>query len=109
MEREVIKKILRESEWEWTGENQTEAPVNEIESWVNANQEIVELWIKKIKDFSEKSPQMTWSNQEEFNDQNKMIALSVKGIGDELTNILSSFVTIKNEMDYIRNPEKYEG
>ncbi len=108
MEKDIIKKILRESEWDWTEENKTEAPVDEIESWVNSNQGQVELWIKKIKDFYEKSPQMDWSSSNDYNDQNKMIALSVNGIGDELRNILASFETIKGEMDYIRNPEKYD-
>jgi hypothetical protein len=36
-----------------------------------------------------------------------MIALSVRGIGDELKNIYASFETIKGEIDYIQNPEKY--
>lgn len=107
MEREVIKKILRESEWDWTEENQTEAPINEIESWVIKNQNDIKEWLKKIKDFYEMSPQMDWDNNDDYNDQNKMIALSIKGIGDELKNIYSSFETIKSEMDYIRNPEKY--
>jgi len=109
MEREVIKKVLRESEWDWTEEDNIEAPIDEVESWVLGNETVVRDWIKKIKDFYEKAPQMNWSSQEEFSDQDKMIALSVKGIGDELRNILASFETIKGEMDYIRNPEKYEG
>jgi hypothetical protein len=36
-----------------------------------------------------------------------MSALSVRGIGDELRNIYASFETIKGEIDYIQNPEKY--
>jgi hypothetical protein len=108
MEREVIKKVLRESEWDWTGEDNTEAPIDEVESWIIENQTNVREWIKKIKDFYEKVPQMDWNNNDDYNDQNKMIALSVKGIGDELRNILASFETIKGEMDYIRNPEKYD-
>lgn len=107
MERDIIKKILKESEWDWTEENQTEAPINEIETWVIKNQNDIKEWLKKIKDFYEMSPQMDWSSSDDYNDQNKMIALSIKGIGDELKNIYSSFETIKSEMDYIRNPEKY--
>ena len=36
-----------------------------------------------------------------------MVALSVKGIGDELWNIYASLESIEGEMDYIKNPEKY--
>jgi hypothetical protein len=37
-----------------------------------------------------------------------MITLSIRGIGDDLRNIYASFESIKGEMDYIRNPEKYD-
>ena len=38
-------------------------------------------------------------------EEDKMIALTVKGIGDELRNIYSSFDTIDDEIAYIRNPK----
>jgi len=36
-----------------------------------------------------------------------MIALSVRGIGDELRNIYSSLDTIDDEISYIKNPELF--
>ena len=51
---------------------------------------------------------MKWDNDEsEFSDENKMVALSVKAIGDELRNIYSSFDTIQDEINYIQNPDIY--
>ena len=107
MEREVIKKILRESEWDWTQENQMDVPLQDIVDWCdNSGPQIFE-WIQKIKEFYKSAPQMSWNDKEEFNDENKMIALSVKGISDELRNIYASLETIKDEMNYIQNPDRY--
>lgn len=108
MEREVIRKILRESEWDWTEENQIEVPLTDIESWVNETRYKISPLIQKIDEFYKVAPQMDWNNNDDYNDQNKMIALSVKGIGDELRNIYASLETIEGEMGYIRNPEKYD-
>jgi hypothetical protein len=109
MEREVIKKLLREfdGEWEWTEENHTEVPLTDIESWVNETKYKITPLIQKIDEFYKTAPQMNWSNNDDYNDQNKMVALSVKGIGDELRNIYASLESIEGEMDYIKNPEKY--
>ncbi len=110
MERKNIKKLLREfdHEWEWTEENQTEVPLRDIESWVNETKYKISPLIEKIDEFYKTAPQINWDNNDDYNDQNKMIALSVKGIGDELRNIYTSLKTIEGEMDYIRNPEKYD-
>ena len=105
---ETIKKILKESEWDWTQENQVDVPLEEIVNWCENNTIQIIMWIQKIREFDKHSPQMKWDGDDsEFADENKMIALSVKGIGDELRNIYSSFKTIKSEIDYIQNPEKY--
>jgi hypothetical protein len=108
MAREVIKKVLKESDWDWTQENQMDVPIKEIEDWVDNTKAEVWDWINKLREFDKNAPQMTWSGVEEFDDQNKMITLSIRGIGDDLRNIYASFESIKGEMDYIRNPEKYD-
>jgi hypothetical protein len=105
---ETINKILKESEWDWTQENQVDVPLQDIVDWCDNNGPQIFEWIQKIKEFNKHSPQIKWDgNDSEFGDENKMIALSVKGIGDELRNIYASFETIKGEIDYIQNPEKY--
>jgi hypothetical protein len=107
MERKLIKKILKESEWDWTQENQVDVPLQDIVDWCDNNGPQIFEWIQKIKEFYKQAPQMSWNSNDEFGDENKMIALSVRGIGDELRNIYASFETIKGEIDYIQNPEKY--
>lgn len=108
--KNLIKKILKESEedFNWTQENQMDVPLQDIVSWCDANGSQIFEWIKKINEFYGHAPQMKWDgDNSEFTDENKMIALSVKAIGDELKNIYASFETIKGEIDYIENPEKY--
>lgn len=105
--RKTIKKILKESEWEWTQENQNDVPLQDIVDWCENNRIQIAGWIQKIDEFYKNAPQMKWDNDDDSGDENKMIALSVKGIGDELRNIYSSFETIENEINYIQNPDLY--
>lgn len=104
----TINKTLKESEWDWTQENQIEVPIQDIGDWCENNRTQIASWIQKIDEFYKSSPQMKWDNDEsEFSDENKMIALSVKAIGGELRNIYSSFDTIQDEINYIQNPDIY--
>ena len=41
-------------------------------------------------------------------EEDKMLALTVKGIGDELRNIYGSFDSIDDEIDYLRNPKMFD-
>jgi hypothetical protein len=103
-----VHTIKEENDFEWTQENQTDVPLEEIVNWCENNRIQIAGWIQKIEEFDKHSPQMKWDgDNSEFADENKMIALSVRGIGDELKNIYASFETIKGEIDYIQNPEKY--
>jgi hypothetical protein len=43
-----------------------------------------------------------------MNDEDKMIALSVRAIGDELKNIYSSLDSIENEIHYISDPSMFD-
>lgn len=108
--RKTIKKILKEeNEFEWAQEYQMDVPLQEIVDWCENNRIQIAGWIQKIDEFDKHSPQMKWDGDDsEFADENKMIALSVRGIGDELKNIYASFEAIKGEIDYIQNPEKYD-
>jgi hypothetical protein len=103
-----IRKILRESDFDWTKENTTEVPIKDIEGWVDKTRYEVAGWIQKIDEFNKKSPKMDWDNKEDFDDEDKMLALTVKGIGDELRNIYSSFDTIDGEIEYLRNPKMFD-
>lgn len=99
--KKTIKKILRESEWDWTQENQIEVPIQDIGDWCENNRTQIAGWIQKIDEFYKNAPQMEYDNDE------GMMALSVRSIGHELINIYSSFDTIQDEINYIQNPEKY--
>lgn len=103
-----IKKILKESEWDWTKENTTEVPIKEIEDWVDKTRYEVAGWIQKIDEFYKKAPQVDWSDKESATSEPNMVALTVKGIGDELRNIYSSFDTIDGDIEYIRNPKMFD-
>ena len=92
-----IRKILRESDFDWTKENTSEVPIKDIEDWVDKTRFGVVGWIQKIDEF--------YKNSGDGGDDDKMLALTVKGIGDELRNIYSSFDTIDGDIEYLRNPK----
>jgi len=96
-----------ENDFDWAQEDNIDVPLDEINSWCENNKDQISSWIKKIKEFNEKAPQMNWDENDDFYNNDKMSALSVKGIGDELINIFSSFQTISDEMNYLRNPDLY--
>ena len=105
--KENIKKILRESDFDWANDNNTEVPIEEISEWVYETRYKISPLIKKIEEFYKQAPQVNWDDKGDMNDEDKMIALSVRGIGDELRNIYSSLDTIDDEISYIKNPELF--
>ncbi len=105
--KNLIKKILKESEWDWTQEDSREVPIQDIKTWCEDNKAQISEWVQKIDEFYKHSPQIDWDSSESLNDENEMIALSVRSIGHELKNIHSSFDTIGDEINYITNPELF--
>jgi len=105
--KNLIKKILNESDFDWTKENTTEVPIKDIENWVDKTRYEVSKWIQKIDEFNKNAPKINWGKKEDMEDEDKMLALTVKGIGNELRNIYSSLDDIDDEINYIKNPELF--
>jgi len=106
--RNLIKNILKESDFDWTKENTTEVPIKDIEGWVDKTRYEISEWIQKIDEFHKNSPRVDWSGKESVTSKDSMITLTVKGIGDELRNIYGSLDSIDDEIAYIRNPEMFD-
>jgi len=106
--KDRIRKILKESDFDWTKENTTEVPIKEIEGWVDKTRYEVAGWIQKIEEFNKNSPRVDWSDKESVTSKDSMITLTVKGIGDELRNIYGSLDTIDGDIEYIRNPKMFD-
>lgn len=106
--RNLIKNILKESDFEWTKENTTEVPIKDIEGWVDKTRYEISEWIQKIDEFHKNSPRVDWSGKESVTSKDSMITLTVKGIGDELRNIYGSLDTIDGDIEYIRNPKMFD-
>jgi hypothetical protein len=104
--KNIIKKILKESEWDWTNEADKDVPINEISNWVEETRYKISPLIQKIDEFYKQAPQTKWDDEKIDNDQ--MTALSVRSIGDELRNIYSSLTTISDEINYLSNPELFD-
>lgn len=103
-----IRKILRESDFDWVEDGTTEVPIKEIEDWVDKTRYEVSNWIQEIDEFYKRAPQVDWSDKESVTSKDSMITLTVKGIGDELRNIYGSLDTIDGDIEYIRNPKMFD-
>ena len=106
--KDRIRKILRESDFDWTEENTNEVPIKDIGDWVDKTRYEVAGWIQKIDEFYKKAPQVDWNVKSDMEEEDKMLALTVKGIGDELRNIYGSFDSIDDEIYYLRNPKMFD-
>lgn len=104
--KNIIKKILKESEWDWTNEADKDVPIDEISNWIEETRYKISPLIQKIDEFYKQAPQTKWDGEKIDNDQ--MTALSVRSIGDELRNIYSSLDTISDEINYLSNPELFD-
>lgn len=105
--KDRIRKILRESDFDWANDNSVDVPIDEISEWVYETRYKVAPLIQKIDEFYKQAPQVNWGDRGDMNDEDRMIALSVRGIGDELRNIYASLDTIDDEISYIKNPELF--
>jgi hypothetical protein len=105
--KNLIKSILKESDFDWTNDSNTEVPIEEISEWVYETRYKISPIIKKIEEFYKQTPQVNWNDKVDMSDDDKMIALSVRSIGDELRNVYSSLETIDDEISYIKNPELF--
>jgi len=105
--KDKIRKILRESDFDWVNDANVEVPIEEISEWSYETQNKIFPMMRKLKDFYEQAPQVDWTNKEDMEDEDKMIGLSIKQIGDELSNIMSSLESIDDEINYIKNPELF--
>ena len=69
-----IRKILRESDFDWTEENTNEVPIKDIEDWVDKTRYEVAGWIQKIDEFYKKAPQVDWNSRSDMEEEDKMWA-----------------------------------
>jgi hypothetical protein len=106
--KDRIRKILRESDFDWANDSSVDVPLDEISGWAYETRYKVAPFIQKIDEFYKQAPQVNWNDRDDMNDEDKMIALSVRAIGDELKNIYSSLESIEDEIHYISNPSMFD-
>jgi archaellum component FlaC len=90
--RKTIKKILKENEFEWAGE-QLDIPTDEIEKWAQQNESVVGKYIQRLQQLEDKLPKVDWDDRDNKND---------------LRNIYDSIEELQNGIDELRNPEEHD-
>lgn len=107
--RDKIRKILKESEFDWAGEP-LDIPTDEIEQWCDDNIRTVSGLIQRLVELEKKLPKVDWSTmtkEQMYTEETQKILLVIQMRGD-LENIYSSIQQLDEGIMEFKHPEDYE-
>tara|TARA_R110000868_G_scaffold327976_1_gene588905 strand:+ start:210 stop:539 length:330 start_codon:yes stop_codon:yes gene_type:complete len=105
--KHLIKKILKENEFEWAGE-QLDIPTDEIEKWAQQNESVVSKYIQRLQQLEDKLPKVDWDDRDNLFKTETQNTLGIIQLKNDLRNIYDSIEELQNGIDELRNPEEQD-
>ena len=94
----LIKKILKENEFEWAGEP-LDIPTDEIERWAQQNESVVGKYIQRLQQLEDKLPKVDWDNPKELYTTETQNTLGIVQLKNDLRNIYDSIEELQNGIE----------
>jgi hypothetical protein len=102
--KHLIKKILKENEFEWAGE-QLDIPTDEIEKWAQDNQNIVSNYVQRLQQLEDKLPKVDWDNPKDIYTTETQNTLGIIQLKNDLRNIYDSIEELQNGIDELKGSQ----
>jgi hypothetical protein len=105
--KHIIKKILKENDFEWAGKP-LDIPTDEIEKWAQENDSIVGSFVQRLQELENQLPKVDWDDSDSLRKRETQTTLEIIQLKNDLRNIHDSITDLQTGVNDLRNPTDYD-